>query len=270
METKKDDGLIIKETKEGIVTDLTYLKRASLVDQIKEIKLHTFDIMEISDGQKILDMGCGTGDDALAISKMVGKSGKIVGIDVNSEAIQTAQGKVSPENSNIEFICQSGEELKFKDNYFDSCRSDRVFQHLKNNSRALSEMVRVTKPGGKIVIMDPDWGTSMINSSNKKVTRTILNTLTDSMQNGWMGRNLFTLFKKQNLKNVAAEPIVFNSYDFKTAKYLFMLDNMIEKATTNNEITEGEAKEWLQELEEKDKQGLFYAGMVGFIVTGTK
>ena len=55
-------------------------------------------------------------------------------------------------------------------------------------------MVRVTRPGGRIVVFDFDWDTLIIDHPDKETTRTVVLTYSDSIQNGWIGRQLPRLF----------------------------------------------------------------------------
>ena len=61
-------------------------------------------------------------------------------------------------------VCANATELPFPDASFDASRSERMFQHLKDPDAVFGEMVRVTKPGGRIVVLDPDWGTASIDT----------------------------------------------------------------------------------------------------------
>jgi hypothetical protein len=61
-------------------------------------------------------------------------------------------------------------------------------------------MARVARPGGRILAFDFDWGTLIIDHPDKETTRTIIRTYSDSIRNGWIGRQLPRLFKEQQLE----------------------------------------------------------------------
>jgi ubiquinone/menaquinone biosynthesis C-methylase UbiE len=86
--------------------------------------------------------------------------------------------------------------LPFETDYFDSCRSERLFQHLSNPAQALSEMTRVTKSGGWVVVLDTDWGSLSTNSDETDIERRLARFMAESfLQNGYSGRKLYRLFK---------------------------------------------------------------------------
>jgi len=149
----------------SFIGDDYYLDYLTAMNWIRKNKMLSFNIMKIEEGDVILDVGCGTGDDVIILSKMVGKSGKVIGIDIDEKMIAQAKKK-SQSISNVEFKIGNIYNLEFEDNYFDGARADRVFQHLIEPDKALSEMIRVVKPNTPIVIMDPDWESLKIDSPN--------------------------------------------------------------------------------------------------------
>ena len=99
----------------------------------------------------VLDIGCGPGQDAAAIS-----ADDAVALDRSWAMCQRALPRVRR-------VCQGmAEQLPFADGVFGACRADRVVQHLAEPERALGEMIRVTQSGGRIVIADPDQETLVI------------------------------------------------------------------------------------------------------------
>ncbi len=97
-------------------------------------------------GKKVLDVGCGTGRH---LSKF-NRDNTLYGIDWSSEMLAVAQ-QVNP---NANFKVASAESLPYDSNMFDVVYSIRVLQHLRNQEQAIREIIRVAKPGGKIIIIN--------------------------------------------------------------------------------------------------------------------
>lgn len=103
--------------------------------------------LKISRDQKILEVGCGRGVTLDRISSQF--KCKTYGIDIAEEAIRDAK-KESLFDHNLSV--GSADKIPFTDNYFDVVVSFDVLEHVKNQERVISEIVRVTKKGGKILI----------------------------------------------------------------------------------------------------------------------
>ena len=260
----------IQSEKNGAIsTDLHYLELVSAVEQIKDYKTKSFQKMNLSSGNIVLDLGCGNGDDVVSMSNLIGSKGKVIGLDVNDEAIKSALTKVQP-GSNIEFLQHNGEKLPFEDNYFDSIRSDRVFQHLKYPGKVLQEAIRVTKPEGTITIIDPDWDTLVIDSSDFRMTRKIIQTISDAILNPWMGRQIYRLMKEKSLINLDIEPVTITVIKFEDLDFGVNLKPAIEHFVESHCFTKAEMDDWLKDLQDKDRLGHFYSSLALTIVTGTK
>jgi len=105
--------------------------------------------------QKILDVATGTGDVAIMTYKLL-KPLTITGIDISEGMLQLGRQKVSKLllNKQIELLSGDSEAINFADNTFDAITVAFGVRNFENLQKGLSEMLRVLKPGGKLVILE--------------------------------------------------------------------------------------------------------------------
>lgn len=110
-----------------------------------------------SEGQKVLDIGCGWGRIAIGLIKRF-PTLKISGIDLSEEAISRAPEIIERETgvSDVDFRVANAEQLPFEDDAFDCVVSTRVFQYISDPQKAMQEVVRVLKPNGRVTISVPN------------------------------------------------------------------------------------------------------------------
>lgn len=114
-----------------------------------------FTLGPIHPGEAILDIGCGVGVDSLIAARLVGPSGSVRGIDLVPEMLNRAQENARLVGAgNVEFTEGSAEELPFPDSSFDVVISNGVFNLVVDKVKALEEVMRVLKPGGRFMIAD--------------------------------------------------------------------------------------------------------------------
>lgn len=249
---------------------VNYLDTATIIDFFQAYKRETYSLMNLGKGSCVLDVGCGAGDDVLALTQIVGSKGRVVGIDNSEIMVDEAKKRASREISQIEFYVKDAHDLDFCDDTFDACRADRVFQHLEMPKRALSEMIRVVRPESRIVISEPDWETLVVDMPNKNLTRRILNYFCDKTINGWFGRELFRLFRTSGLINTSIIPRTFTLTDYAMADQLFDLKSTALEMQKDGNLTENEAAEWLEYLQNASENRQFFCAVTGFIAIGTK
>ena len=108
-------------------------------------------------GQTVLDIGSGAGMDALLAAKMVGYEGFVYGIDLTPEMVELAQQHADNQGAdNLAFIHASAESIPLADNSIDMVISNGVINLCHDKERVFSEIVRVLKPGGTLLITTPN------------------------------------------------------------------------------------------------------------------
>ena len=114
-----------------------------------------FSLGRVNSGEQVLDVGCGAGVDTILASMMTGPNGSVVGLDIVPEMLYQAEANLKLTNlANVTFKKASGENLPFPDNTFDVVISNGVINLIPDKESALTEMVRVLKPGGRLMMAD--------------------------------------------------------------------------------------------------------------------
>jgi len=105
-------------------------------------------------GQKVLDIAGGTGDLALAFAKKVGKTGEVWLSDINSSMLQVGRDRLVDRGIIMPCVQIDAEQIPFPKNYFDLVTVSFGLRNMTHKEIALQEMYRVTKPGGKSMVLE--------------------------------------------------------------------------------------------------------------------
>lgn len=107
-------------------------------------------------GDRVLDVGCGTADLCLIMAGQVGETGRVTGVDISPEMLAVGRSKVARSRHAERVVLLEGNalDLPFPDGSFDVVTSGFVMRNVADLGRALAEMVRVVRPGGRVVIME--------------------------------------------------------------------------------------------------------------------
>ena len=102
-------------------------------------------------GQRILDVGTGTGILIPFLLKSIGPTGHVTAIDYSEKMVEICKAKYA-RLPNISIMIQQFENLQFSSESFDAITCFGLFPHLENKKEALSQMNRALKPGGRLII----------------------------------------------------------------------------------------------------------------------
>jgi ubiquinone/menaquinone biosynthesis C-methylase UbiE len=252
--------------------DTTYLNK--LADLLRENKIRSYDLMQLKSGQHALDLGCGPATDTLALAQIVGPTGRVVGVDYDPDMIAKALQKAQEAGvtAYVSHEVHDATQLPFADDTFDACRSERVFQHLPDPETALAELIRVTKPGGRIVISDADWGSMAYYSSLPEIELKVHAAYYDrGADNPLVGRKLHHMLRRAGLVSVSQQTVVMQSSDYQTMSLVASLETKLRlRGLAGNYFREEEFDRFIADLKRLDAEGNFFAYVCGVLAVGQK
>jgi SAM-dependent methyltransferase len=219
-------------------------------------------------GEVAVDVGCGTGAEVRRLAALVGESGRSVGIEPHPGLRAVATQQAAEEGSRAEFVDGDAVALPFDDASVDVIRSERVFQHLPDPQAAASEMARVLRPGGRVVIIDSDWATAVTRPGDPDVQRRLNEATMRRTPNPRAGRDLRTQLQRAGLvtdPDIGSTAVVFP--DFLLADPTMLRINA-KLAVEEGAITAAEAELLIDEVVAAAAVGEAFFAVTMFAVVG--
>lgn len=143
---------------EGAQRLVDYLDGVAIHPAIRRIRDAAMEILAPAHGEHLLDVGCGLGEIARELGARVGPSGSVVATDLSERMIDHARQR--HDGGPVTYAVGDITALQYPDCHFDGTRTERVLQHVPDPDAAVRELMRVTKPGGRVCVIDTDWTSS--------------------------------------------------------------------------------------------------------------
>jgi ubiquinone/menaquinone biosynthesis C-methylase UbiE len=247
---------------------IRFLDTASAQASFQTYKRRMLELLGLPGPLTILDMGCGTGDDCRQMAALVTGDGRVVGVDNSQAMLAEANRRAAGQNLPVEFRPADALHLPFADNTFDACCADRSPMHVPDPRQAMSELLRITKPQGRVVVYEVDFETLVIDAPDRSLTRRVCHSWCDSFRDGWLGRRMPGLLNELGLREVTVTPhtLVLTP----ELALLLLGPATVEKAVERGTITAAEKQVWLEQLDRLQREGRFFCTLTGFLVAGTK
>lgn len=251
--------------------DSEYLN--TLAALLENAKRGSYQRMCVMEGSRVLDVGCGPGTDTIPLAKLVGSRGRAAGVDRDAAMIELANSRALQNGvaAWTEHRVAESSALPFDDNSFDAVRAERLFQHLVNPTPTFREILRVTRPGGYIVILDTDYTTVSIAVDEHELERRFARvTVEHSVNNGYAARELPLLFQNYNVDEVDVEVMPFLYSDYALSRQLGRFDEIERLALETGAFNQPELEHWRASCERAEQQGGFLVQVNLLIVSGRK
>jgi SAM-dependent methyltransferase len=233
----------------------------------------SYERMQVAAGASVLDVGCGPATDTLTLATLVGPRGHVAGVDQDAAMIAEADRRASAAGvaDRVEHHVADATSLPFADGRFNAVRCERLFMHLPDPEGALREMVRVTRSGGRVVVMDTDWGTRSVDTPETELERRMARVLAElCLVNGYSGRRLYGMTVRAGLSDLAVDVVPLHVTDYGLWRLLSRLDLAGEIAVREGAMTADEVRRLDESWRALGDAGTFFALTNMVMLTGIK
>ncbi|MEJ2886326.1 methyltransferase domain-containing protein [Actinomycetospora aeridis] len=250
--------------------EATYVAALEAFDRLpllRELKALAIERTRTGPGRHVLDVGCGFGLETLRLARLVQPGGAVTGIDLSDDFIAEARRRAAAAGLEVDLVPGNAEALPFPDDAVDVARAERVLIYLDAPDKALAELVRVTRPGGRIAVIEPDFDTNTVNVPDAGLVRAVLAHEADTaVVNPRLVRDLRGDLTALGLTDVLIESrMVVFSPDL-AVQYFAGIGTA---AATAGAIDAAAGRRWTDTVEALHREGRLFGAIGYYLVTAT-
>jgi len=241
------------------------LEAFDALPQLQELKALAREHAGLKSGSSVLDVGCGFGLESFRLARLVLPGGRVVGIDKSADFIKEAEARAAQAKLAITFEVGDAESLPFADAAFDVTRAERLLVYVPDPKRALEEMRRVTRPGGVVTAIEPDFGTNAINLADRALVRRVLDHECDAnVPHGWLVRDMRGLMEDIGLRDVAIDTRIVIFTPELAAAYFTETGRIAQRAGVIDEVA---FDRWAAAIEDLRQRGRLFCSIGYYLFT---
>jgi ubiquinone/menaquinone biosynthesis C-methylase UbiE len=242
--------------------------RAQLLERARRSPTEFFAALDPRPGLHVLDVGCGTGDFLRLLAPILAP-GNAVGVDLSETMISEARSRADASAPNISFRVGSVQELPFANGSFDRVIATQLLLHVPDPWSGLAEMSRVLAHGGLISIRELDWGTLVVECSDRELSRRFTQLTCNGFRNGLIVRELAWRLRDLGFARtrITAEVEVTQELD---AFHRWLIGPSLSHFTRSGAFSEAEADSFLGDLEERSRQGRYFSSRTYYSVIASR
>ena len=249
--------------------DPRYLRATALSPSVARLKQEAYEALEIAGGSFVVDVGCGPGIDTIPLAHIVGPEGHVTGVDADAAAVDEANRAAVEAGVGAWTRHTVGDAaaLELSPGEADACYSERLLQHIAWDAtpRVAEELLRVVKPGGRVVVVDTDWATLSIASQDPWLERRIVQELALGFVNPYSGRGLPAVLSTAGL---AARSVRTFDLQLGYDSLTYLLAAPLRRGIAARRLGASEVQRWSAALRTANDYGLFFAHVSMVMVAG--
>jgi SAM-dependent methyltransferase len=234
--------------------------------EIRRVRAAAWAALRPEPGQRLIDAGCGGGDVARRLAAEVGPTGEVLALDLSAATLAAAQAR--HDGSAVIYLTGDVAAIDLSDDDVDGVWCERVLQHVADPDAAIAELIRVTRPGGRICLIDTDWLSLAFDGVPEHLAAAVsadMHSRFAQEQRG-IGRKLRRRLLAAGLTDVTAVPVTCT---FGTPESAAVVLPMANPAVPVESWSTSVRDDWFAAVDAAGGRGDFLAVLTIWVVAGT-
>jgi len=249
---------------------LSYLESTNNDPSVKACKQLAIEALAPQAGEHILDVGCGLGHITIEVARLVGGAGRVTAIDISEIMIREVRKRLSDDyGERVEFRVEDAHRMSLENHTFDGCLVINTLMHCGKPAKVLSEVKRVLKPHGRLVVLEPDWQTLVVSTGNRLADDIAVDAIRQCLTNSRIGHHLPSVMRAVGFRDVLLSSGTITTRDYTRADHAWKIKESIVHAQRAGSLSATQAAIVLNALESSSEADRFYASMTGYVVVAS-
>ncbi len=246
------------------------LERAYLTPDVVDQRRIVLAALDLKPGESVLDVGPGPGLLLEEMAKCVGAKGRAVGADLSEPMLELARRRCA-DLAWVETEVADASSLPYTPESFDAIVSTQVYEYVEDIEGAFSKLFEITRPGGRVAILDTDYDSLVLFSEDEERQTRVLEAWDDHFVHRGLPRTLGPELRKAgfDVRSTQAIPIVNTAWA--DHEFSFHLVPMMSgfSARAGGAARE-DAKAWLDEMRSLGSEGRYFFSLNRYLVVADK
>lgn len=231
-------------------------------------RLAAFEILAPRSQSRVLDIGCGGGQLMRDLALAVAPSGRAVGIDVSDDQLEAAR-TLCADAPCAEFFNADVCELAWEDGFFDAASSIQTLEYVADVDRALKEVRRVLRLGGRVAFISVLWDAYQFHGAEPDLNGRVLDAFRAHCPHQMLPLEMPKRMLNAGLDGVSQRPLTIYNSSFHENTYAYCASRFVAAFVVTQGIVEDEVRDWLDQLSRADQNGQFGFVSVPVLTMGT-
>jgi arsenite methyltransferase len=245
------------------------LEKAYLTRDVIAQRSETIRHLNLSPGERVLDIGCGPGFLCESMGEIVGPKGTVVGIDISADLIARCNGRKT--STCLSYEVGDATKLNQPNASFDVVVCTQVAEYVSDIDRVFSEAFRVLKPNGRTIFVATDWHTVVWYSDNPRRMSAVMRSWEKHSAHPRLPMSMASRFIKAGFHFNGAAVFPILNLQYNDDSYSTGLAKIVRNFVAGkNDISADDLKDWHDELDRLSEAGIYFFSSNRYIFKASK